>query len=188
MSKRLLEPSPILYSVPVVLASCGTAEKPNIITLAWAGTICSDPPMVSISIRPGRHSHGLVKASGEFVLNLPTADQVEQVDYCGTNSGRRVDKFAVCQFTPVPASAVGVPLIAQCPVNLECKVQQVLSLGTHDLFIARILAVQADEDAVTDKGKLDAARVRPMACLNQSYYRLGDLLGAWGTPGKKLSS
>ena len=186
MSKKMLKPSTVLYTVPVVMASCGPLEKPNIITLAWAGVICSDPPMVSVSIRSTRYSYQLVKETGEFVLNLPTVDQLAEVDYCGAKSGRHVDKFAACQFTALAASMVKAPLIAECPIHLECRVTQVLALGTHDLFLARIVALQADEDAVNEQGDIDAAKVKPVGCLNRSYYRLGELVGPWGSLGKRL--
>lgn len=171
--------STILYPVPAVLVSCGT-EKPNIITLAWVGTLCSDPPAVGIGVRAERYSHGLIAEAGEFVVNLPRADQVDVVDYCGHVSGRDVDKWAECGLTPVPASHVRVPLIAECPVALECRVTQRVTLGSHDLFVGQVLAVQLDETVLDEQGRLDQERARPLAYGGGYYWRVGELLGRFG--------
>lgn len=171
--------STALFPVPVVLVSCGTG-KPNIITLAWAGTVCSEPPMVGIGVRPGRHSHALIVETGEFVVNLPRADQVDMVDYCGQVSGREVDKWVVCGLTPVPGTQVSAPLIAECPVALECIVRQRLALGSHDLFIGEVVAVQADEAILDDRGRLDYERIGPLAYLGGYYHSLGERLGLFG--------
>jgi flavin reductase (DIM6/NTAB) family NADH-FMN oxidoreductase RutF len=168
-----------LFPLPAVLVSCGVA-KPNIITLAWVGTVCSDPPAVSIAVRPGRHSHGLIMEAGEFVVNLPTADQVEVVDYCGQVSGRDVDKWAACGLTPAPASKVRTPLIAECPIALECRVTHRLSLGSHDLFIGEVLAVQADAEVLTGPGGTDFEGAQLLAFVGGHYHRLGDRLGRFG--------
>lgn len=154
--------STILYPVPVVLVSCGV-EKPNIITLAWVGTLCSDPPSVGIGVRPERFSYGLIVEAGEFVVNLPRADQVDVVDYCGHVSGSTVDKWAASGLTPATASEVRVPLIAECPVALECRVTQRLTLGSHDLFVGQVLAVQLDSSALDDGGQLDYEKAQPLA-------------------------
>lgn len=143
MSKKISQsPGTALSPVPAVMVSCADEMgKPNIITLAWVGTVCSDPPMVGISIRPSRYSHTLVHQTGEFVVNLPSSAQLEAMDYCGVASGREVDKFAVTGLTPIPAELVKAPLIDECPVNMECRVLQTISLGSHDLFLAEILRV-----------------------------------------------
>ena len=169
-----------LYPVPAAMVSCGTGDQANIITLAWVGTLCSEPPLVGIGVRPSRHSHGLIKEAGEFVVNLPSAGQARWVDYCGVVSGRDVDKWAACGFTPAPASKVQVPLIAECPVNIECRLQQTLSLGTHDLFIGQILAVQMDEAVLDERGRLDVAKAEPIAYVGDEYRRIGDILGTHG--------
>jgi flavin reductase (DIM6/NTAB) family NADH-FMN oxidoreductase RutF len=148
-------------------------DRPNIVTLAWAGVVCSDPPMVSIAVRPGRYSHGLIRASQDFVVNIPTAALLDQVEYCGTVSGRSGDKWEACGFTPVAASVVSAPMIAECPVNMECQVQQMLSLGVHDLFVARIAAVWADEAVLDGRGEIDISLVDPLAYVLHRYYRLG---------------
>lgn len=172
-------PSTALYPVPVVLVSCGI-EQPNLITLAWAGTVCSEPPAVAIGVRPSRFSHGLIAASGEFVVNLPRASQVAVVDYCGQVSGRDRDKWADCELTQVPAKEVRTRLVAECPVALECRVIHRLSLGTHDLFIGQVVAVQVEETALNQNGTLDYDRLDPLAYVGGNYWQLGAPLGGYG--------
>ena len=180
MAKLVKRPSTVLYPVPAVLVTCGTGDQANIITLAWVGTICSDPPAVGIAIRPSRHSHGLIRQAEEFVVNIPTADLVAQVDYCGQVSGRDVDKWAVCGFTPEPGTAVTTPLIAQCPVNLECELARIIPLGAHDLFVGEIVAVHLDEAILDDRGRVDYTKARPLAYLGGQYWGIGELLGQYG--------
>jgi flavin reductase (DIM6/NTAB) family NADH-FMN oxidoreductase RutF len=165
--------------VPVVLVSCGV-DRPNLITLAWAGVACSEPPVIGIGVRPGRFSHHLIAEAGEFVVNIPRADQVGIVDYCGNASGRDVDKWTACGLTPTPASQVRVPLVAECPVALECRVIHRLSLGSHDLFLGQVVAVQADEDLLTAEGRLDYARAQPLAYVGGDYWRMGGPVGHYG--------
>jgi flavin reductase (DIM6/NTAB) family NADH-FMN oxidoreductase RutF len=169
----------VLYPVPAVLVSCGVT-RPNIITLAWVGIVCSDPPAIGISLRPERYSHALIVECGEFVVNLPRADQVGVVDYCGQTSGRTVDKWAACGLTPAPASKVRTPLIAECPIALECRVVHRLALGTHDLFVGEVVAVQADEQVLNARGALDYQRADLLAYVGGTYWRLGDRLGRYG--------
>jgi flavin reductase (DIM6/NTAB) family NADH-FMN oxidoreductase RutF len=171
--------STALYPVPAVLVSCGV-ERPNIITLAWVGTLCSDPPAVGIGVRPERYSHHLIEEGGEFVVNLPRADQVGVVDYCGQASGRHVDKWKACDLTPAPAQKVRPPLIAECPVALECRVLQQLTIGAHDLFVGEVVAVQADDDVLTSQGHIDYEKARPLAYAGGYYWRVTDLLGRFG--------
>jgi len=185
MAKTTIKPSTYLYPVPAVMVTSGPRERPNIITLAWVGTVCSDPPMVGISIRPSRYSHELISQHGEFVVNLPTAEQVNTVDYCGMVSGRDVDKFVEAGLTALPASAVATVIIAECPLNLECRVQQVLSLGSHDLFLGEIVAAQVDEKVLTAKGQLDLHRAMPLAYGEHEYRGLGERLGSYGFSVKK---
>lgn len=180
MTKVTKDATTALYPLPAVLVSCGTGSQANIITLAWAGTLCSDPPTVGLGVRPSRHSHGLLHDVGEFVVNLPRAKQARWVDLCGMVSGRDEDKWAACGFTPVLGSEVSVPLIAECPVNLECRLEQTLSLGSHDLFIGRVVAVQMDEDVLDDRDRLDVAKAQPLAYLSGKYHRIGELLGTHG--------
>jgi flavin reductase (DIM6/NTAB) family NADH-FMN oxidoreductase RutF len=180
MAKVTKKPTTALYPVPAVMVSCGTGEQANIITLAWVGTLCSDPPLVGIGVRPSRHSHGLIKELGEFVVNVPTAEQVEWLDHCGIVSGRDEDKWAACGFTLAPAVDVQVPVIAECPVNIECGLQQTLSLGSHDLFIGEVVAIQMDESVLDEKGRLDFSKAAPFAYLGGEYRQVGELLGTFG--------
>jgi len=177
--KIVKAPSTALYPVPVVLVSCGS-DRPNLITLAWAGTVCSDPPSIAIAIRPSRHSHDLIVESGEFVVNLPRASQVGLVDYCGQVSGRDVDKWAACELTPLPGTQVHTPVVAECPVSMECRVVHRLTLGTHDLFIGQVLAVQVDEALLGETGRPDYARAEPLAYVGGEYWGLEALLGRYG--------
>ncbi|MGD2105313.1 MAG: flavin reductase family protein [Anaerolineae bacterium] len=180
MAKVTRRPTTSLYPLPPVLVTSGQGPQANIITLAWAGTLCSDPPLVGIGVRPGRHSHGLIEELREFVVNLPRADQAELVDHCGMVSGRDEDKWTACGFTRGPGAEVGVPLISECPVNIECKLRQTLSLGSHDLFIGEVMAIQMDEDVLDDRGRLDPARADPFAYVSGDYRRVGELLGTFG--------
>jgi flavin reductase (DIM6/NTAB) family NADH-FMN oxidoreductase RutF len=185
MTKVVKKPTTILYPVPAVMVSCGTGDRANIITLAWVGTVCSEPPMVGIGVRPSRYSHGLLEDVGEFVVNLPTAEQVEWVDHCGMVSGREADKWADCGFTPVSASEVAVPLIGECPVNIECRVQETLSLGSHDLFIGEVLAVQVDESVLDENDRFDFKRAAPFAFADSAYWGIGELLDSVGCSRKR---
>ena len=146
MGKQLWKPGNMLYPLPVVMVSLADRDgRPNIITLAWVGTVCTNPPMVSISVRPERYSYPILKESGEFVINLTTKELAFATDYCGVKSGRDVDKFKEMGLTPIPASEVKAPMIKESPVNIECKVRQILPLGSHDMFLADVVAVHADE-------------------------------------------
>jgi flavin reductase (DIM6/NTAB) family NADH-FMN oxidoreductase RutF len=177
---KVLKPgSTALYPVPAVLVSCGL-ERPNIITLAWVGTVCSDPPSLSIAVRPERFSYDLIAGAGEFVVNLPSADQVDVVDYCGQVSGRDVDKWAACGLTPVPASKVRTPIIGECLLALECRVTHRLALGVHELFIGEVLAIQADERVLDAHGRVDYGAMQLLAYVSGYYQRLGERLGRFG--------
>jgi flavin reductase (DIM6/NTAB) family NADH-FMN oxidoreductase RutF len=171
--------APWLYPVPPVLVSCQDAGQANIITLGWCGVASSDPPIIGVGIRPERYSYDIIKRSGEFVVNIPQASQVELVDFCGTISGRDADKFARCGFTALPGQSVQAPLIAECPVNLECRVVQELSLGSHDLFLGEVLAVHYDEQCAVDH-RFDLARADALVYAFGGYYRLGEALGRHG--------
>lgn len=184
VTKRILKGSTALYPVPAALITCSDGNgKKNIVTLAWVGTVCSDPPMVAIGVRPTRHSYQMIKDSGEFVVNLPRADQVNETDYCGMYSGRDVDKFEQTGLTAIPASQVKAPLIAECPVALECKVRQTLSLGSHDVFIGEVVAVQADEDVMSGQ-RLDPAKLSPLAYVGGAYWSLGEQVASHGVSRK----
>lgn len=185
MSKKLLSPGALLSPVPAVLVSCGSVEQPNVLTIAWAGTVCTHPAMVSISVRPGRHSYPLIKESGEFVLNIPSAGQVRAVDLCGVKSGKDTDKFALCGFTAVPAAGVSAPAIAECPVSFSCKVKQVIPLGSHDLFLAEIVAIEAEEGLFEENGRLALEKAELFAYAHGEYYALGKKIGSFGYSVRK---
>jgi flavin reductase (DIM6/NTAB) family NADH-FMN oxidoreductase RutF len=157
-------------------------EKPNIITLAWVGVVNSEPPMIGISIRPERYSHGCVKGSKEFVVNLPSAEMVRKVDACGVLSGKKTDKFAFMEWKQVPAQKVKPPLIDECPVQIECQVKEMISLGSHDLFLAEIVALHVKEEIQKEKGRIDITKVLPMVyCPGANeYWNLGKCIGHYG--------
>lgn len=180
------KPSTMLNPVPVVMVTCADdAGKPNIITIAWAGTVNSEPPMLSISVRPERYSHGLISERKQFVVNLVTRGLVRAADFCGVKSGRNVDKFRAVRLTPEAASVVDIPLIAESPVNIECEVSKIIPLGSHDLFLAKIVAVDVDERLIDAKGKLRLERAG-LACYNHGdYCGLGRPMGYFGYSVRK---
>jgi len=169
-----------LAPLPVVLVGVADRVRQNLLTVAWTGIVCSTPPMISISVRKERFSHPMLTESREFTVNLPTAAQAEKVDYCGVVSGRDADKFAVCGFTPVPGETVRAPLVAECPVNLECRVRQILELGSHDLFLADILAVRVDESLIGGDGRLRLESADLLAYVHGHYHRVADAIGHFG--------
>lgn len=188
MGKQIWKAGNMLYPLPVVLVSVADGETQNILTVAWAGTVCTNPPMVSISVRPERYSYEMIKKSGEFVLNLTTKELVYAADYCGVKSGRDVDKFRELKLTALPAEQVKAPLIEQSPVNIECRVVQIQNLGSHDLFLAEVLAVHADEKYLDEKGRFDLSKADPVVYSHGTYYNLKESLGTFGysvrKPGK----
>lgn len=179
--REMWKPGNMLYPVPAVMVSCGRqGEKPNIITVAWAGTVCSDPPMLSISIRKERYSYGLIQDSGEFVVNLVNRKLVFAADFCGVKSGRDVDKFAELKLEPLPSCHVGPPGIAQSPVCLECRVVQQIPLGSHDLFLAEVLGVTVDDRYMDKAGKFHLNDAGLVAYSHGEYFELGEKLGRFG--------
>lgn len=185
--KLLWKPSTMLVPTPVVLVSCGgRAEQPeNIITVAWAGTVCSDPPMLSISIRPERFSHGIIAATREFVVNIPTQDLAKATDLCGMKSGRDTDKFALTGLTRAAGASVAAPLLAECPLNVECKVRKTVKLGSHDMFIAEVVAVHVSPTLLDRRGKLCPEQARLLAYAHREYYGLGRRIGFFGFSAKR---
>ena len=181
---RTFDPCTLLSPVPAVMVSCRLPDKdakPNIITIAWAGTVNSDPPMVSVSIRKERQSHGIIKASGEFVVNLIDEPRCRALDYCGVKSGRDVDKFAECGLTAMPAlSMEHAPAIAECPAYLACKVRQVIELGSHDMFIGEVTGVQVRDDLFDEDGSLHLERAGLVAYNHGLYQRTAEVLGFFG--------
>lgn len=186
MGKEIWKAGNMLYPLPVVMASVADADgNTNIITLAWVGTVCTNPPMVSISVRPERYSYNILKETGEFVINLTTEALVRATDYCGVKSGREVDKFKQLGLTPVPAQYVKAPLIGESPVNIECRVKQVLSLGSHDMFIAEVLAVHADEAYKDERGKFCLEKANPVVYSHGEYLTCGEKVGTFGFSVRK---
>ncbi len=186
MSKELWKPGNMLYPLPVVMISVADKEgKPNIITVAWAGTVCTNPPMVSISVRPERYSYDILKETGEFVINLTTKDLAYATDYCGVKSGRDVDKFKEMNLTALSGEKVKAPLIKESPVNLECRVTQVLPLGSHDMFLAEVVAVHADKQYMDEKGKFHLEYAEPIVYSHGSYLATGETIGTFGYSVKK---
>ena len=181
MAKQQWKPGNMLYPLPVVMVSVRDGEgKDNIITVAWAGTVCTNPPMVSISVRPERYSYHMLKESGEFVINLTTEELCRAADYCGVKSGRDVDKFRELGLKKEEASVVGAPMIGQSPVNIECRVTKVEELGSHHMFLARVEAVHADEAWMDEKGRFDLNKALPVSYSHGEYYGLGRKLGTFG--------
>ncbi|MCM1187185.1 MAG: flavin reductase family protein [Lachnoclostridium sp.] len=190
MAKELWKPGNMLYPLPVVMVSvavptAGTAGKYNIITLAWVGTVCSEPPMVSISVRPERYSYAIIKETGEFVINLTTRELAFATDYCGVKSGRDVDKFKEMKLTALPGDKVRAPLIGESPVNLECKVKQILPLGSHDMFVAEVVAVHADSRYMDEQGRFRLEKADPIVYSHGAYLACGDKLGTFGYSVRK---
>lgn len=186
MAKQEWKPGNMLYPLPAVLVSVRDKEgNDNIITVAWAGTVCTNPPMVSISVRPERHSYHMLKETGEFVINLTTESMCYATDYCGVRSGKDVDKFQTMHLTRQEASQVAAPMIAESPVNLECRVEKIEELGSHHMFLARVVAVHADEQYMDAKGRFDLSLSKPMVYSHGEYYGLGQKLGSFGYSVKK---
>lgn len=180
MGRKILNPGTLLSPLPAVMVSCGTLEKANILTVAWTGIINTKPPMTYISVRPSRHSYGIIKESGEFVINLTTSKLVREADLCGVKSGRDMDKAAKCGLHLEAAGTVTAPVIAESPLSLECKVVEIKPLGTHDMFIAEITAVNADERYIDSKGKINLQQAGLMAYSHGEYFSLGRKLGEFG--------
>ena len=168
--KREMRPGEMLYPVPVVMATLGEGDEANIITIAWTGIINSKPPMTYISVRKERHSHPILSKTGEFVINLCTEDLVKATDYCGVKSGRDVDKFKEMGLTKEPADIVKCPMIKESPINLECKVTQVVELGSHDMFMAEIVKVHAAEELFDEEGRMDPVKAGLVAYIHGEYY------------------
>lgn len=172
--------STLLSPVPAALVTCSLGDEKNIITVAWTGIINSQPPKTYVSIRPSRHSYEMIRKSGEFVIHPTPSRLVRAADWCGIHTGAKVDKFKHCHLTPEPASEISTPLIAECPIALECRVTDVLPLGSHDLFLADIVAVDVDESLLDDGGKLRIERADLIAYAHGDYYELGRRLGKFG--------
>ena len=186
MSKQSWKPGNMLYPLPVVMVSAADKEgRDDIITVAWAGTVCTNPPMVSISIRPERYSYHMIRETGEFVINLTTEELAFATDYCGVKSGRDVDKFKETGLTREKAEKVKAPMIAEAPVSIECKVKEIRELGSPHMFIAQVAAVHADEKYMDEKNRFDLNRARPIVYSHGEYLGTGKKLGTFGYSVKK---
>ncbi|MBR3042130.1 MAG: flavin reductase family protein [Eubacterium sp.] len=186
MSKENWKPGNMLYPVPAVMVSVKRpGEKANIVTVAWAGTVCSDPAMLSISVRPERYSHDIIEETGEFVVNLVTTKLTRACDWCGVRSGRDYDKFKEMKLTEYISQYMDVPAIEESPVNIYCKVIKVEKLGSHDMFIAEVIGVTVDDEYMDEKGRFDLKAADLMAYSHGEYFALGKKLGKFGYSVKK---
>lgn len=185
-SKVTWKPGNMLYPVPAVMVTAADKDgNSNIITIAWTGTICTNPPMAYISVRPERYSYKMLCETKEFVINLTTKDLAFAADYCGVKSGRDVDKWKETGLTPAPSSKVNVPLIKESPVNIECRVTEVKELGSHHMFLAEVVAVDVDERWMNENGKFELGRAKPIVYSHGEYYGLSELMGTFGYSVRK---
>ena len=180
MAKVMWKPGTFIYPLPAVMVSCGDMEKSNIITVAWTGIINTEPAMVYISVSPSRYSYNLIKEKGEFIINLTTKDLAYATDWCGVKTGAKIDKFKEMKLTKEKAKFVNCPMIKESPVSVECKVKEVRELGTHHMFIAEVLAINADEKYIDEKGAFDISKCDLIAYSNGNYYSLGKKIGRFG--------
>ncbi len=181
MAKRNWKPGTMVYPLPAVMVSCGDSpENYNIITIAWTGTISSDPPMCYISVRPTRHSYEIIKRTGEFVINLTTEKLAKATDWCGCRSGKKYNKWKEMNLTPMPANIVKAPIIAEAPLSIECKVKDIVELGVHHMFISEVVNVIADEKYIDKYGAFNLAKAHPLVYSHGHYFGLGEKIGKFG--------
>lgn len=186
MAKQYWKAGNMLYPLPAALVSVRNQNgKPNLITVAWTGTCCTNPPMLYISVRKERYSHSILLDTKEFVINLTTEDMTFATDFCGVTSGRTVDKFKECRLTPIASRYVNAPSIEESPVNIECRVKEVLSLGSHDMFIAEVLGVTIEDSYLDEQGRFNLDHAKPITYSHGKYYTLGETLGKFGYSIKK---
>ena len=184
--KQSWKPGTMIYPVPAVLVSCGDGEEKNLFTVAWTGTVCTNPPMCYISVRPERHSYDIIKRTGEFVINLTTASLARATDWCGVRSGRDYDKFEQMGLTPIEAAVVGAPAIEESPISIECRVRQILPLGSHDMFLADVVNVLVDEAYINpETNRLELERAAPIVYSHGEYFRIGEVIGHFGWSVRK---
>jgi len=185
MARETWKPGTFVYPVPAILVTCGDENRSNIFTVAWTGTICTDPAMTYISVRKERYSYDIIKETGEFCINLTTKDLAYATDYCGVKSGRKEDKFEKLGLTKEKASLINSPMIKESPVTIECKVEEIKELGSHDMFLAKVVAINVDSKYIDETGKFDMEKCELMAYSHGGYYTLGDCLGRFGFSVKK---
>ncbi len=185
MGKVMWKPGTFEYPIPAAMVTCGDMEKSNILTIAWTGILNSDPAMVYISVRPTRYSYNIIKESKEFVINLTTEDLAYKTDWCGVKTGEKVDKFKEMKLTKQKANVVRCPLIKESPVSIECKVKDIVDLGSHHMFVAEVLCIDADEKYIDEKGAFDISKCKLIAYANGGYYALGKKIGTFGYSVKK---
>lgn len=185
MKKTKWKGGALLAPLPPVMVSCGTAEKPNVLTVAWTGMINTIPPKTYISVRPSRYSYPLIKESGAFVINLATSRLIKAVDFCGVRSGADIDKFSAMHLTAVPGEVLSAPMIAESPLSMECKVTDIIPLGSHDMFLADIAAVHVAEELIDENGKLHLDRSGLAAFAHGEYFELGRKIGSFGFSVRK---
>ncbi len=179
------KPSVLLAPCPPAMVTCGTLENPNIITIAWTGITCTHPPMTYISVRPSRYSYDIIKESGEFAINLTTSALTASADFCGARTGAKIDKFKATGLHAVSASKISAPIIEECPIAMECKVKQIIPLGSHDMFLAEIVAVDVEARYIDSKGKLNLQQCGLSAYAHGEYFKLGRKIGDFGFAVKK---
>ena len=186
MSKQIWKPGNMLYPLPAVLVTATDGKgNDNVLTIAWTGTVCSDPAMVYVSVRPSRHSYHMIKDTKQFVINLTTKDLAYATDYCGVKSGRDEDKFKAMKLTKEKAQYVQPPLIKESPVNIECEVVDIIPYGTHDMFVGKVLCVHADEKYMDASGRFDLEKAQPIVYSHGQYYCTGEKLGKFGYSVRK---
>ena len=184
--KQSWKPGTMIYPLPAVLVSCGDGDEQNLFTVAWTGTACTNPPMCYISVRPERHSYDIIKRTGEFVINLTTTSLARATDWCGVRSGMDYDKFAEMGLTPIPSAEVGAPAVEESPISIECRVRQIIPLGSHDMFLADVVNVLVDEKWINpETGRLELERAEPIVYSHGEYFSLGKMLGHFGWSVRK---
>lgn len=185
MPKRALKGGALLAPVPAVMVSVGDENEKNVLTVAWCGTVATQPPKTYISVRPSRHSYNILRRTGEFVINLVPSEMAKTADYCGIYTGAKVDKFAKCGLTAAPIEGISAPAIAECPVSIACRVSDVIPMGTHDMFLADVLSVEADEALFDEKGALHLEKAHLCAYVHGAYFKLGAKIGTFGFSAAK---
>lgn len=185
MGKQTWKAGTFVYPIPAVLVSCGDEKEKNILTIAWTGTICTDPAMTYISVRKERYSYDIIKRTGEFCINLTNEDLAYATDFCGVKSGKNIDKFKEMKLTPEKASIITAPMIKESPVSIECKVKEIKELGSHDMFVAEVVAINIDEKYMDKTGRFDMQKCKLIAYSHGEYFKLGEKIGKFGYSVKK---